>query len=111
MQTYEIEAYLGDFAWEYDIDAIQRDATDDMSAEAFSDLCEKHNLHVQAIKSINKAYLAGCYFMDDDKLADADAEFEKYENRLEYWSKRLGIDYNKLEDDCTDVRLHGYDAS
>lgn len=97
MQTYEVEAYLGDFAWEYDIDAIQREATDDMANDEFFDLCERHNLHKRAIKAINKAY------KNDD--------FDAYERLLERWSKQLGISYNKLEDDCTDVRAWGYEAS
>lgn len=97
MQTYEIEAYLGNFAWEYDVEAIARQATDDMSAEDFAELCEKHNMHVKAIRSINRAYEAELY--------------DEYENRLEHWSKKLGISYDRLEDDCTDVRMYGYDAS
>lgn len=97
MQTYEVEAYLGQFAWEYDVKAIAKQATDDMSAEDFSELCEKHNMHVKAIRSINRAYEAELY--------------DEYENRIEHWSKKLGISYDRLEDDCTDVRMYGYEAS
>lgn len=47
--------------------------------------------------------------MDDDKNADADEWFEKYENRIERYAKQLGISYNKLEDDATEVRELGFD--
>lgn len=110
IQTYEIEAFVGNWcAWEYDIDAIQRDYVDGMNKKEFTELCEKHNVHKKAIKSINKAYETACYFMDDDKNADADEWFEKYENRIERYAKQLGIDYNKLEDDATEVRELGFD--
>lgn len=46
IQTYEIEAFVGKWcAWEYDIDAIQRDYVDGMSEKEFTELCEKHNIH------------------------------------------------------------------
>lgn len=99
MQAYEIEAYLGEFSWEYDIKGIERaaNAMGDMTSDQFTALCESYNMHKQAIDSINRAY--------------ENEDYNSYENRIERWSKRLGISYNKLEDDATDVRMYGYDVA
>lgn len=96
IQTYEIEAFVGEWcAWEYDITAIQRDYEDGMSEKEFAKLCEYHNIHKRAIKCINDAY---------EKV-----QYNRYENCIERWSKKLGISYNKLEDDATEVRELGFD--
>lgn len=107
MQTYKVKNYLGSFAWEYDVEAIAKEATDNMHAGDFADLCEHHNLHMKAIRSINRAYMNGCKAINENNDADASKWFDRYEDRLENWSKKLGISYNRLEDDCTDYRFAG----
>ena len=51
---------------------------------------------IRAIESINQAYW--------------DEDYDRYESLLERESRRLGFDYNLLEDIVTDVRLFGWDC-
>lgn len=53
----------------------------------------------RAVDMINEAYDA---FGVDDEL------FDQYEDRIEYYAKKLGVSYNWLEDCATDARMYGW---
>lgn len=51
----------------------------------------------RAIDRVNKAYNA--------------EDYDTYEQLLERYARKFGIPMWQFEDDCTDVRLNGKDAS
>ena len=54
----------------------------------------------RAVDMINEAYDA--FFVDDEL-------FDQYEDRIEYYAKKLGVSYNWLEDCATLTREYGWD--
>lgn len=81
-----------------------------MKAEIWDEITENGGKLEKALKAITRAYDCLCDAIDNDDDTEAEIWGDMYENRIEYYAKKLGVSYNWLEDSATDYRLYGWDC-